>query len=714
MSPSERPPEPGPDDPVLVIHLDLSVELTISGAAGMIHRGRGSTSLRLRPGLYRVELERHGRIERHLVDLDGPRVLALAGPKIETPALIAGAATTRDYYVWAAQRLSTSETCPPLGEPPYPVTAYPSHLLLFVRRANRGAGPPRIPSEPITIHKLDGRLLVALGQKTAHIDHAAGYAALSCRVAPGTYRLRAGRSRRDIAVTIPPGRSARVFIADRGAVALGDLRIGLVPLDCPLDPSSAVGRAMEGVIAALQAPADELPLEARDLIPRALEEDLCFATAVAHLLWRARDLHAFETVMARLEPWIDKLPDLAILDQVWRMRFFTRQPAFGVPPLLRASLIMAMTQPEFEGLETSPDGIIARVARTGYHDSVWCTWSDRRWDERWVESTIDTLLARQPSLDAPSIATTLAIPLRSVMDTGSAIAASLPQRGGTPILLDELRVPGYQLGELLGRGAQGTVVRAQRERDGIAVALKIVPLHGPEQRARLERELALTSRLANPGLLARGAHGVLPGDTAIWIEAELCRGSVLDLLSEADAPLPVDHACRLVLEALDGLAYLHRERVVHRDIKPGNLLLHPDGRIVIADFGLAKSLTDTGALSAAGIAGGTARFAPPEQLLDFKDAGPTSDVWSMAATLYFLLTLELPRDEYADQTELEAALENPVVPLRGRAPGLPPALASCIDRALSVRIEDRPLDGGAFSQEIEIALERARTRDVEE
>jgi serine/threonine protein kinase len=144
---------------------------------------------------------------------------------------------------------------------------------------------------------------------------------------------------------------------------------------------------------------------------------------------------------------------------------------------------------------------------------------------------------------------------------------------------------------------------------------------------------------------------------------------------------------------------------VHRDIKPGNLLVRDDGYVMIGDLGIAK-LIDAGSLTETGRAGGTAQFAPREQLLDFKRSTPASDVWSMAATLYFLLTLDLPREIYSDQSEIEAALDNPVVPIAMRSPELPPPLARCLERALSDDVAARPPDAARFRDELSAAVAR--------
>jgi serine/threonine protein kinase len=242
---------------------------------------------------------------------------------------------------------------------------------------------------------------------------------------------------------------------------------------------------------------------------------------------------------------------------------------------------------------------------------------------------------------------------------------------------------------VIGSGSQGIVFSARRARDDRAVAVKVIPLHSNDQRLRLARELELHRDLAHPALLTFDTAGELPDSPAAWFETELCRGSVLDLLNHAAAPLPAADACRIVLDALDGLVYLHDRGVVHRDLKPSNLLIRTSDRVVIGDLGLAKLLARP-PISAADTFGGTAAFAAPEQLARFRDVTVASDVWSMAATLYFLRTLELPRDQAADQDEFTAARDNPVVPIAERWPGVPGRLASCIDRALSPHIKRRP------------------------
>jgi Protein kinase domain len=676
---------------------DRDVRITVYSAVGArLHGQEGVLDVALPHGLYRVQLERAGQLATHLVDHEGPTDLRWPGPKLATPALLAGAATSHDYYTEPAERLSIADTCDPLGPAPHH-----GRLFIFLRREARDRGPARLPSEPVAIHDAAGRRIATLCYHTSQIDERVGYIALSARIAAGTYRVRVHRAHRDLPITIPEGRAAHVFVADDGRVRLEDSRIALRPLGARFDPASEPARAMESVVAALRSPGSALPAVARALLPGAIGDDLCFGIASAYLAWRSRDLQALRQIMQYLVPAASELPDVAILDHVLHGR---EAPALrlSVPPVLRAAMVTAMAH-QGTGIDVDPAGAIVPAALAGYCDSIWCTWSDRAWDRRWVEATISSLGTAGDG-DALSIARSVAIPLRTVHDTIEGLTATLPSLDGAPPRLGDVRVPGYTMGDVLGRGAQGTVLRATRDADGRPVALKIVPLSGDaEQRRRIARELALVQDIAHPRILSPSAWGALAGDAGVWFELALCRGSLLDLLSEADVPLPPARACELVLQALDGLAYLHARGIVHRDLKPGNLLVRDDGSVVIADLGIAKQL-NAGALTASARAGGTAAFAPREQLLDFRSASPASDVWSMVATLYFLLTLDLPRDAYSDQTELEAAMENPVIPIAERWPEVPLPLARCLDRALSEERGKRPADAAALRAELVAAL----------
>lgn len=677
------------------------VEITIyDDARSECGRGTGTVRLSLPPGLYRVHFERAGVVRRELVDHDGNTELSCPGPPMYSPAPLVGAAMSHAYYQDAARELSVADTGPPLGAGPHT-----SRLFLFLRRAGRELGPGWIPSEPVTIHDVDGRPIAALSEDTAKLDRGDGYVALSCAAAPGTYRIRAGRSRRDVAITIPEGRAAHVFVADNGTVRLDDLRVALVPRDARFEPASPVAIAMEDVIAALRAPRKTFPDAARALLPDAAELDLGFGIAAAHLLWRCQDRTTFAAVMERLGRH-RQLPDVVVLAMLLEGASSKPPARLEAPPLLRASLLAAMTRPEV-ACEIPPRCAFAQAARTGLQDSIWCTWSARPWDERWIVPTIERLRDGGRSRDAASIARSVALPLRTVEEALAELEAALP--GGLEHRLRDEGIAGYALEELLGRGAQGAVFRARRP-DGAQVALRVIPLADPARCRLVRARLDALLRIEGPAVLHWPAHGLLAGDAGIWIEMELFRGSVLDLLSETDAPLSWPEALRIGVDAAAALGTLHRAGVVHGDIKPSNLLLREGGGVVIADLGLAACLSDPWTPPDAR---STPRFVAPE-LLAGGPPRPTSDVWSLAATLYFLLTLELPREEHAGQSPLEAARRNPIVPLRARRPDIPGAIGRCIDRALSPLLDRRPRDARTFREALVRAEARARIGDDDE
>ncbi|HET9314710.1 MAG TPA: protein kinase, partial [Vicinamibacteria bacterium] len=162
----------------------------------------------------------------------------------------------------------------------------------------------------------------------------------------------------------------------------------------------------------------------------------------------------------------------------------------------------------------------------------------------------------------------------------------------------------------------------------------------------------------------------------------------------------------MALQALAGLAHAHARGVVHRDLKPENLLLGgDDARVKIADFGLAKSFEQAGwsGLTATGAVAGTLFFMPREQLTSFRVVRPVSDVWSMAATLYFLLTRQYARDFRPGQDPLQVILGGGVVPIRARDPRIPETVARVIDRALADDPEQRYPTAAEFRADLERA-----------
>jgi len=244
----------------------------------------------------------------------------------------------------------------------------------------------------------------------------------------------------------------------------------------------------------------------------------------------------------------------------------------------------------------------------------------------------------------------------------------------------------YEVGPLLGKGGMGAVYRARRRSDGLDVALKLMrPRIGadPEARSHLLREAEVMRRLRHPNIVELLDSGE-DGEGFFWAMEYCPRGSVLARI-RLEGALPLEVAGPLALQALEGLAFAHAAGFVHRDIKPDNLLLGPDGLAKLTDFGLAKSFERAGlsGMIATGASAGTLSFMPREQITSFRQLRPASDVWSMGATLYYMLTRQYTRDFVPCKDPLAVVLSGRIVPLRRRAPHLPAAVAAVVDRAIA-------------------------------
>jgi eukaryotic-like serine/threonine-protein kinase len=243
----------------------------------------------------------------------------------------------------------------------------------------------------------------------------------------------------------------------------------------------------------------------------------------------------------------------------------------------------------------------------------------------------------------------------------------------------------YAIERLLGKGGMGAVYLARHQDGGPPVALKVMLPKMVVDEAAQEifiREIEVTRALRHPnvvGLLDFGRH-----EGRFYFALEYCPGGSAEALRmRLGGRVPLPSLLRIAVDALEGLAAAHEAGFVHRDLKPDNVLLGEDGDARLADFGLAKSFQQAGlsGLTATGAVGGTFPFMAREQLTSYREVRPTTDVWSMAATLYFLLTGEYARD-FGDRDPIAAILRGGTVPLRQRDPSVPEDFAAVIDRAL--------------------------------
>jgi serine/threonine protein kinase len=260
----------------------------------------------------------------------------------------------------------------------------------------------------------------------------------------------------------------------------------------------------------------------------------------------------------------------------------------------------------------------------------------------------------------------------------------------------------YTVGDLLGRGGMGAVYRARRADGGPEVALKILmPREDVDDAAEdlFLREIEVTRALRHPNIVSLLDFGRHAG-RLLYVALEYCaRGSAEKLRRDRGGRLALPLVLRIAVDCAEGLAAAHEAGFVHRDLKPDNLLLAEDGTARIADFGLAKSFQQTGlsGMTATGVVAGTFHFMPREQLTAYRQVRPVSDVWSLAATLYYLLTGEYARDFDSHDDPLAVILKGSTVPLRRRDPSVPDALARVFDKALADAPEARYRDARALA-----------------
>jgi serine/threonine-protein kinase len=256
----------------------------------------------------------------------------------------------------------------------------------------------------------------------------------------------------------------------------------------------------------------------------------------------------------------------------------------------------------------------------------------------------------------------------------------------------------YQLGERLGAGGMSTVFKATDSVLERPVAVKLLAEHLAEDGdfvARFRREALSAARLQHPNIVQVFDSGQDPESFRHYIVMEYVDGpSCADLLREHKR-LGVAETVHLVRDACHGLDYAHRAGVVHRDVKPGNLLVAEEtGTTKLADFGIAKAAEQT-RITQVGSVLGTAAYLSPEQARG-AEAGPPSDIYSLGVCTYQFLTGRLPH-EYGSLTELALKQQQePVRPITELRPEVPPEL----DEAVRLCLEREP--GSRYRSALEL------------
>ena len=249
----------------------------------------------------------------------------------------------------------------------------------------------------------------------------------------------------------------------------------------------------------------------------------------------------------------------------------------------------------------------------------------------------------------------------------------------------------YRIERRLGGGGMAVVLAATDEELGRTVAVKVLAdnlAQHDEIRRRFLREARIAGSLRHPNLIEVYDAGE---DARPYIVMEHVDGPSLADVIRRRGPLSPDEAGRLAVQAADGLAHAHAHGIVHRDVKPANLLLGPDGTLKIADFGIAHAVEGT-RLTATGAVLGTAAYLAPEQASG-GTVGPATDVYALGVVLYELLTGRTPHDSPTLAELVTRKLAEPVPPPSEVNPSIPEALDVLVERSLSPDPGLRPTAG---------------------
>jgi serine/threonine-protein kinase len=264
----------------------------------------------------------------------------------------------------------------------------------------------------------------------------------------------------------------------------------------------------------------------------------------------------------------------------------------------------------------------------------------------------------------------------------------------------------YRVLSRLGAGGMAEVWSAEDSQLGRRVALKLLASRfaaDPDFRERFRREAAAAAAMQHPNIVSIYDRGEWEGTS--YIAMELVNGPTLKQLITQRGPAGPGAATDIAIEILQALRYAHKRGIVHRDIKPQNVLIDEEGHAKVADFGIAHAgasdMTDEGAIL------GTVQYVSPEQAQG-KPVSPRSDLYSVGVVLYELLTGQVPFEGEAPVSIALKQVSEPPVPPAQLEPGVPPALEAVVMRALEKDPARRYQDADEFIG----ALERARRQPV--
>jgi len=276
-------------------------------------------------------------------------------------------------------------------------------------------------------------------------------------------------------------------------------------------------------------------------------------------------------------------------------------------------------------------------------------------------------------------------------------------------------IPNYEMIRILGQGGMGSVMLARSQKDGRPVAIKtLLPEVAVSEQSlkRFIREIEVAASLQHPHIVSYIEHGTHNG--VVYLVTEFVNGmDAAKLAKHRGGKLNYQEVVKVIEQTLSALDFAHSKGFVHRDIKEQNILVDgtfPNYKSKLTDFGLAKSFKQSGmsGVTMVGDVAGTIAYMPPEQVRDFKEVRPPSDIYASGMTAYSLLTgthaLDIsPRAGIAET--VKAIFEKPIIPILQRVPDVPHRVAAVIETAIAKEVELRWRTAGEMRE----ALLRAMT-----
>ncbi len=277
-------------------------------------------------------------------------------------------------------------------------------------------------------------------------------------------------------------------------------------------------------------------------------------------------------------------------------------------------------------------------------------------------------------------------------------------------------IPNYQMIRILGQGGMGSVMLARSVRDGRAVAIKtLLPEVAVSEQSlkRFMREIEVAAALQHPNVVSYIEHGTHNG--IVYLVSEYVSGmDASRLAKKRGGKLNYQEVVKIIEQTLAALDFAHEKGFVHRDIKEQNILVdgnYPNYIAKLTDFGLSKSYKQSGmsGVTMVGDVAGTIAYMPPEQVRDFKEVRPPSDIYALGMTAYSLLTgahaLDIGPNAGISET-VKAIFEKPIIPISRRVPEVPLRVAAVIETALAKQVDLRWRSAG----EMRDALIRAASQ----